>query len=171
MNCLPRNGDALLRMRREGMRPEGVTLISLIGNLPYSNFTLYADPGVAYNWTPIAGLDVEIIASLTVPFRRVLVVLAAMAGSCPGHMSIGFTEGPRVECGQARYAPETLTPPTGRMEFDWYPMAIGRHRSSATIARRLWSEIGASIPAHFDAALHLIANQLSREIAHGADHS
>ncbi len=165
MNRLPRNGDALLRMRREGMRPEGVTLISLVGSLPHSNFTLYADPNptTPTDWTLIAGLEVDLVVDASVPFQTVLRHLTAIAAATPGHLVLSYREGPQIDCGQAR-----LTPQSGnQMVFDWFPMAVGpSHLSAASkVAKRIWSEIGSSLPDRFISALTQAARRKEREAA------
>jgi hypothetical protein len=166
MSGLPRNGDALLRMRREGMRPEGMTLISLIGDLPYTNFMLYADPASAIDWTPVAGLDVDLIVDTSISFATVLRQLANIAAATPEYLILSYREGPRIECGRARYVLETFNPNTGRMLFDWFPVAVGaaRHDVSRKIEQRLWSELGDRLPAPFDAALARISKNMEREV-------
>lgn len=172
MNRLPINGATLLDMRRRKQRPEGVTLISLVGFLsPYSNFQLCADAADVYDWTPIAGLEVEVIASKAVPFAALLRQLSAIALATPSHMALGFTEGPRIECGQARYSLQSINPNTGRMLFDWFPIAVTTARVGATpdfvdavkVEKRLWAELGNTIVIPFDAAEERIVNSMQKE--------
>ncbi len=171
MTRYPRNGEDLLRLRREGMRPDGVVLVSMVGSLPYANYTLYADGATPLNWSMLAGLDVDLIVSRSIPFRLVLRALAGLADACPTRITLSFTDGPCVECGQSRYAPMSIQPPTGRMMFDWCPLAVSREPQSVALERRLRRELGNSIPAHFDAAMSRAAEQLNKEIARGVHHS
>jgi hypothetical protein len=174
MNRLPINGATLLDMRKRKERPAGVTLISLVGFLsPYSNFQLCAEPDDVYDWSPIAGLEVEVIASKTVPFASLLRQLSAIGLATPAHMALGFTEGPRVDCGEARYALQTVNPNTGRMLFDWFPMAVTTERFSANAAfadamkieKRLWAELGNSISIPFNTAEERIVKRMKKDAA------
>jgi hypothetical protein len=172
MNRLPVNGATLLDMRKRKERPAGVTLISLVGFLsPYSNFQLCADPADVYDWTPVAGLEVEVIANKSVPFAALMRQLSAIALATPSHMSLGFTEGPRIDCGEARYALQSINPNTGRMLFDWFPMAVTTARVGANpdlidamkVEKRLWSELGNSIAIPFDSAEERIVKTMTKE--------
>jgi hypothetical protein len=148
MNRLPINGPALLAMRQNLKRPDGVVLASLCGYLErFSNFQLLANPAVNHDWQVITGLEVEVIASRAVPFADVLRHLDAIARATPAHLTLGFLEGPQIECGQARYALHTINPNTGRMLFDWYPLAIGpaHFKEARMIERRMRAELGLSL--------------------------
>lgn len=174
MNRLPINGQTLLDMRHRKQRPQGVTLISLVGFLsPYSNFQLCADPEDVYDWTPVAGLEVEVIASKSVPFAALMRQLSAIALATPAHMALGFTEGPRIDCGEARYSLQSVNPNTGRMLFDWFPMAVTNERFGASqafadavkVSKRLWAELGNTIAIPFDAAEERIVNRMKKDAA------
>lgn len=167
----PRNGEDLLRLRREGMRPDGVVLVSMVGSLPHANYTLYADATTPCDWSMLAGLDVDLIVSRSIPFRLVLRALAALADACPAQMAISYIEGPCVDCGQARYVPLSVQPLAGRMMFDWYPLAVGRDAQGIALERSLWRELGNGIPTHSDTAIYCAAEQLDKEIARGIHHS
>ena len=117
----PRNGENLLRMRRNGLRPDGLTLVSLVGSLDYDNYTLYRDPGTVCDWSMLAGLDIELVASTAVPLADVLRALAEIATAVPGSISLYYLEGARVDCGRSRFILESLNPKVGRMQFDWWP--------------------------------------------------
>ena len=167
MNRLPVNGQTLLNMRRQGMRPDGVTLVSLVGFLPYSNFQLCADPADVYDWTPLAGLEVEVMVDAKVPFASVLRQLAAIAQATPDHLVLGYREGPRIDCGNARYSLQTVNPNTGRMLFDWFPIAVGpaNYADAVQIEKKLWSELGNALPIPFDVAEQRIVTRMSKEAA------
>jgi hypothetical protein len=167
MNRLPINGQRLLDMRKRKERPEGVTLISFVGFLPYSNFQLCGNPTEAFDWTPIAGLEVEVMVSHAVPFSAVLRQLGAIAAAAPDHIVLSYVEGPRVECGQARYSLQTVNPNTGRMLFDWFPMAVGvpYYADALKLEKRLWRELGDTLPIPFDAAERRIVTRMQKEAA------
>ncbi|MDR5743280.1 histidine ammonia-lyase [Caballeronia sp. LZ029] len=167
MNRLPINGQRLLDMRRRKQRPAGVTLISFVGWLPYSNFQLSANPTDSVDWTPIAGLEIDVMVSRAMPFSAVVRQLGAIALAAPDHMVLSYVEGPRVDCGQARYSLQTFNPNTGRMLFDWFPMAVGvPHIADAIkLERRLWHELGRSLPIPFDDAERRILTRMKKEAA------
>jgi hypothetical protein len=170
MSRLPRNGENLLNMRREGNKPEGVTLVSFVGSLPHSNFTVYAEPGDACDWTPLAGLEIEVLVNASMPMPTVLRQLSAIASAAPEHMVLTYVEGPRIDCGQARYSLQAFNPNTGRMLFDWFPMAIGpSHLADASkIEKRLWRALDNEIPIPFDASEKRLVNRMNKELGRGA---
>lgn len=171
MNRLPLNGQTLLDMRKNRKKPEGVTLISFVGfKRELRNFQLAAEIDDLYDWTPIAGLDVEVLVGASIPFASVLRQLNAIAAAAPGHMSLGFVEGPRIDCGQSRYSLQSVNPNTGRMLFDWFPMAVTESRVGADdafrdavkVEKRLWAELGNSISIPFDEAEKRLINRLDK---------
>jgi hypothetical protein len=52
------NGRALLDLRKQKKVPAGLILVSFVGTLPVSNFTLYATPGRTYDWRVVKELRV-----------------------------------------------------------------------------------------------------------------
>lgn len=169
---LPRNGDDLLRMRREGWRPDGLLVVSLVGSLHYGNYTLYCDVGKHYDWSTLAALDVELVASMRVPFGAVLQALAGIAAATPATLSLGYIEGARVDCGRSRYALESIRPMSCRMHFDWCPLsAETASPQSAALARRLWQELGRTLPSPYDSALARLQPTLEKELHRGTDDS
>lgn len=170
MSRLPRNGENLLVMRREGNKPEGVTLVSFVGSLPHSNFTVYAEPDHVCDWKPLAGLEVDVIVNGVIPMTTVMRQLSAIASSAPEHMVLSFLEGPRVDCGQARYSLQAFNPNTGGMLFDWFPMAIGplHFADALKIEKRLWRALDNEIPIPFDAFEKRLVNRMNKELGRGA---
>lgn len=165
MTRYPRNGENLLRLRSKGMRPAGLVLVSLIGTLRETNYTVYAAPDERYDWAMMAALDVELVVSRAVPFRAVLHALADLAQACPAHLTLCYAEGARVECGRSRYAPHAINPVAGRITFDWFPSAVNPCRESHLLEQRLWRELGAGLPVPYDAAMHRASELLAREVA------
>lgn len=168
----PRNGENLLRMRREGWRPDSLLLVSLVGALSYRNFTLYCNAGIPCDWSMLAALDAELIVSTRVPFDTVLRTLADIAAAVPATLALGFIEGPRIDCGRSRYVLESIRPISGRMMFDWSPLtALTVSPGSTRIAQRLWRELGSTIPVPYDAALERLQPMLEKELHCGTDDS
>ena len=176
MKRLPRNGENLLRMRRNGLRPDELVLASLVGSLGYCNYTLYSDPGMVCDWSMLAGLEVELVASTAVPLAAVLRALADIASSVPASMSLAYLEGARVDCGRSRFIHESINPNAGRMVFDWWPLQANDPTKILTpdsthLAQRLWRELGGALPAPCDAALHRLKLMVEKEVRRGRNNS
>jgi hypothetical protein len=170
MTRLAGNGAALLTMRRGGLRPAGVVLVSLIGGLRFDNFTLYARPRQADDWSPLADLDVEVFANMRVPFADVLATLAGIARAVPRSLALSFIEGPGVDCGCSAYLLESLRPCVGRPLFNWMPIGCApSHRAaSARLAKRLWREVGGALPDPYGQMLDRLPPLLEQEARCGA---
>lgn len=151
MSRLPSNAAALVAMRRAGRKPALPVLISLIGALEFSNTTLSAYAGQVCDWRPIAALDVEVFASTGIPFGDLLPTLADIASAVPKSLVLTFREGPRVHCGEMRTITDFAL-------FDWFPMAIGpsHYPAARLIEKRLWQELGATVPIPYDEACDLV---------------
>lgn len=151
MTPMARNAQGLIDLRMRGVRPELPILVSLVGPLEFVNLTLIADPKGRYDWRVIGGLEVEIIASVEVPFPRLLQALADIAAGVPRRMVLTFREGPRVDLGEWRQI-------TDFRVFDWCPMALGGPcwNDARALASRIFAELGKSIPTPYDEACTLV---------------
>lgn len=174
MSRLPVNGATLLDMRKRKQKPEGVTLISFIGfQRDLRNFQLCAEADDQYDWTPVAGLEVEVLVDKSVPFASVLRQLNQIAAATPAHMDLAFVEGPRIACGDARYSLQSVNPNAGRMLFDWFPMALttalvgadDAFRDAVKITKRLWDELGNTLAIPFDENEKRIVSRMNKELA------
>ncbi|WP_186092298.1 histidine ammonia-lyase [Burkholderia gladioli] len=150
MSRFPINSDALVAMRRVRRVPAGPVLVSLIGDLEWTNLTLHASVSERYDWRPIAALDVEVFASASIAFGPLLRTLADMAEVVPKRMVLTYREGPRVELGEWRCI-------TDFRLFDWCPMALGGPRwdDARALARSIFAELGKTIPTPCDEAFNL----------------
>lgn len=160
MDRYPRNAGVLVDMRKGKSVPELPVLISFVGALPaYTNVTLQADAGEPYDWRLVRGLNLEVFASSQTPFAELLRSLADIAAVVPQSMVLSFVEGPRIHCGEWRQI-------TDFRLFDWFPMAIGpsSYLEGAMIARRIFGELGKSIPIPYDEACELFV-QVAQENA------
>lgn len=153
-------------MRTAGEVPALPVLISLIGPLEFTNLTLHADAGTEYDWHLIAALKVEVFASASTPFRKLLSLLAGIAAAVPKHMVLTFIEGPRIDCGDMRTVTDFAL-------FDWFPMVITptcaapeRHirawNEGKVIEKKLWHELGRALPIPYDKAMDLVV-QIAQE--------
>lgn len=149
-----------MRSREEPEVPELPVLISLIGTLDFNNLTLYADAGKAYDWHLVAALEVEIFASASTPFRKLLATLAGIAAGVPKHMVLAFEDGPRIDCGDMRTVTDFAV-------FDWFPMVVmpiglspANHikawNDGKAIEKKLWHELGRALPIPYDKAMELV---------------
>lgn len=148
---LPRNGQALVDLRMRRMVPDLPVLISLVGPLEFNNVTLLSDAGVGYDWRAISALEIEVFTNVSIPFAKVLRTLADLAAAVPDRMVLTFVDGPRIDCGELRRVTDFAL-------FDWFPMAVGPkfYLEGTKVARRLWSELGRSLPIPYDEALNLV---------------
>lgn len=162
MSQLPRNAESLVAMRtsEKPTVPELPVLISLVGSLGFNNLTLYANAGNAYDWHPIAGLEVEVFASAATPFSDLLSLLAAIAAAVPKRMVLTFIDGPRIDCGEMRTITDFAV-------FDWFPMTItpinaapsehiGAWNSGRIIEQKLWKALGKELPIPYEKAMDLV---------------
>lgn len=152
----PLNASSLIAMREVRRVPELPVLVSLVGPLDFTNLTLHADAGETMDWHCLQALQVEVFASVDVPFAKVIRTLVDIAAVVPDRMVLAFTEGLRVECGESR----RIYDDAGEFElFDWFPMAVGPNAyvSSQIIEKKLWKAIASQeIPTPFDRARELV---------------
>jgi hypothetical protein len=158
VNPIPKNGEALITMRKRNSIPALPILVSFIGPLDsFTNTVLEADASKSYEWRLLSAMEVEIFVSTEVPFVDVLRQLADIAAVVPARIILTFLEGPekiegpRIECGEWRQV-------TDFKLFDWFPIAVGPHGwpDSVNIVRRLFSELGKSLPIPYDEAHDLV---------------
>jgi len=55
---LPQNAVPIMQARMKGLRPAGLVIISLCGPVPTQQPLVLAEPGAAYDWRWVRGLDV-----------------------------------------------------------------------------------------------------------------
>lgn len=167
MSDFPKNAEALLNLRKNGVKPELPVLISLIGLLDFNNLALQADANLDYDWTLIAGLDIDVMADRTVPFGRVLATLAALSLAVPRQMVLSYREGAQVDCGQWRIAGE-------QTYFDWFPIALSPRRAKPTVhvhhylegkklERALWDQLGKELPIAWDLEMDTVVKRITEE--------
>lgn len=152
MSQIPKNGDALIAMRKRDSIPALPILVSFIGPLEsFTNTVLEADASKSYDWRLVSALEVEMFVSREIAFADVLRHLAAIAAVVPSRIILTYAEGPRIECGEWRQV-------TDFKLFDWFPIAIGPDGwpDAVHIVRKLFSELGKSLPIPYDDAHDLV---------------
>lgn len=147
----PRNAAQLIAMRKSGHVPALPVLVTLAGSLSWANVTLLATVGERYDWRPISALDIEVFASASTGFHDLLAMLADVAAAVPKTMVLTFVEGPRIHCGEMRALMDFAL-------FDWLPTSLGpgHYAEARKIEKRIWAELGRSIPTPFDEACELV---------------
>jgi hypothetical protein len=55
---LPKKAEAIVQARMKGLRPAGLVIVSLCGRVLTQQPLVLAEPGVAYEWRWVRGLDV-----------------------------------------------------------------------------------------------------------------
>jgi hypothetical protein len=163
MSQLARNAAGLAELRTNGFKPDLPILVSFVGDLPHTNTILHAKAGERYDWRCLAGLEVEVFVNRSVGFAAVIEALADIAACVPAHMTLTYTEGPRIECGEWRVIDDFAL-------FDWLPMVVGptSYAEASLIRKRLNSELGKAIPLPYEQALPLFL-QAQREANNGED--
>jgi hypothetical protein len=160
VNPIPLNAKGLLDMRANHRVPELPVLISLTGQLDFTNHTLHAEAGVSYDWRAIAALEVEVFASFAVPWPRLLRTLGEIAAVVPKRMVLTFAEGACIDCGEMRTVTDFAL-------FDWFPMVVTPTRAAPAdharawndgqaVARKLWQALGDTLPIPYDKAMDLV---------------
>ena len=160
MNPVPLNARGLIDFRVNGRVPELPVLVSLVGPLEFTNLTLHAEAGAAYDWRAISALEIEVFASLEVPWPKVIRTLSDIAAAVPKRMVLTFAEGACVDCGEMRAVTDFAV-------FDWFPMVVTPTRAAPAdhirawtdgqaIARKLWQAQGDTIPVPYDKAMDLV---------------
>jgi hypothetical protein len=166
MTPIPRNCEQLIAMRKAKSVPALPVLISLVGPLEFTNLTLLANAGTRYEWRAVSALDLEVFASVATPFRQLIEVLVDVAAAVPKRLILTFIEGPRIDCGEMRTNTDFAL-------FDWFPMVVmpvraapERHikawNDGKALERKLWAELGKSIPIPYDNAVDLVV-QIAKE--------
>jgi hypothetical protein len=128
---------------------------------------LQADANLDYDWTLIAGLEVDLMADRSVSFGRVLDTLAALADAVPRQMVLSYRGGAQVDCGQWRIA-------GAQTYFDWFPIALSPRRAKPTVhvhhylegkklEHALWAEMGKRLPIPWDLEMDRIAQKIAGE--------
>ena len=52
------NAQPILAARLRGFKPDEMVMVSLVGRIKSGNQTVYADPGLDYEWRWVRGLDI-----------------------------------------------------------------------------------------------------------------
>lgn len=52
------NAQPILSARLRGFKPDEMVMVSLIGKIRSTNQTVYAEPGIEYDWRWVRGLDI-----------------------------------------------------------------------------------------------------------------
>jgi hypothetical protein len=96
MGIIAPNAQAILDVRRKGLKPAELILVSMIGRLNEPNHTVYASSSKQYDWMWARGLQVCIYATAGIQWRGVARDLASAKPSWLGLWDADLHEGTDV---------------------------------------------------------------------------
>lgn len=73
---LPKNAESIVQMRRKGMKPDDLVIVSLVGSLPETNHVVIAD-GPEYDWRWCRGLKICIFGKVGTSNRQTAIAIGA----------------------------------------------------------------------------------------------
>lgn len=85
MPPLPQYAAPILEARMKGLRPAGMVIVSMTGPIWTENPFVRAEPGIAYDWRWVRGLDVCLYVR---DGDNWAVILKAIALARPAHLSL-----------------------------------------------------------------------------------
>lgn len=124
------NARDLLEMRRQGLKPERPVNVSLMGQIPDGNLTLYVRetmPADRLEWRMLVNLDVIVWADTGTPFDRVMATVWAIAKTRPAGLQLCFLHRDAwhlIDCGSGYHLPK-VSDVQALHEFRWQPLNFG----------------------------------------------
>ena len=91
-STLPYGAAEILALRKSGKRPADMVLVSLVGPLREINPVVIARPEKPYDWRFLAGLEVLIVAAMSVPSEQVNRVSEALLVVWPDYLGLWFAD-------------------------------------------------------------------------------
>jgi len=91
-NALPYGAAEILALRKSGKRPADMVLVSLVGPLHEVNPVVIVRPEKFYDWRFLAGLEVLVVADMSVPAEQVNRVSAALLEARPDFLGLWFAD-------------------------------------------------------------------------------
>lgn len=82
---IPNGAQEIIAVRKKGMKPAELIIVSLIGKLDELNHTIYANPGANYDWRWSVGLKIVLFTKPGVDCKP---ILKAIARSKPEWLAI-----------------------------------------------------------------------------------
>lgn len=91
-NALPYGAAEILALRKSGQRPADMVLVSLVGPLHEINPVVIARSEKPYDWRFLTGLEVLIVAAMSMPAEQVNRVSAALLETRPDFLGLWFAD-------------------------------------------------------------------------------
>lgn len=92
MNQLPYGGKEIAAIRANRQKPADMVLVSLIGPLREINPTIIANPERAYDWRFLTGLEVLIVAAMSIPAEQINRVKDSILNISPEYLGVWFSD-------------------------------------------------------------------------------
>ena len=89
---LPYGGREIVEIRSKRQKPADMVLVSLVGSLREINPLVIARPEKTYDWRFLAGLEVMIVAKMSVPAEQINRVKKALLAVNPEYLGIWFAD-------------------------------------------------------------------------------
>lgn len=124
------NARDLLDMRMHGLKPERPVNVSLMGQIPDGNLTLYVRetmPIDRLDWRMLVNLDVIVWADSGIPFDRVIGTVWAIAKVRPTALQLCFLHRDAwhlIDCGSGYHMNPVADVPAVH-SFHWQPINVG----------------------------------------------
>ena len=91
-NQLPYGGREIAAIRANRQKPADMVLVSLIGPLREINPTIIANPERAYDWRFLTGLEVLIVAAMSIPAEQINRVKDSILKINPEYLGVWFSD-------------------------------------------------------------------------------
>ena len=89
---LPYGGREIAEIRAKRQKPADMVLVSLVGGIRAVNPLVIARPERTYDWRFLAGLEVMIVASMSIPAEQINRVKKAILAVKPEYLGIWFAD-------------------------------------------------------------------------------
>jgi hypothetical protein len=127
---IPNGARAVVDARNNGMKPDELLIVSLIGRVNEQNHTIYANSGKTYDWGWLRGLKVCVYTDARSDWRP---VLKAIADHKPAYLALWDAD--RREGAQVFYLPHIgdINKPQKdwRWKLDFLPWEPSQNREFA----------------------------------------
>lgn len=89
---LPYGGREIAEIRAKRQKPADMVLVSLIGPLKELNPIVIAKPDRRYDWRFLTGLEVMIVASMSIPAEQINRAKNALLAINPDYLGVWFSD-------------------------------------------------------------------------------
>lgn len=115
MGMIPNGAQRIIDVRKKGMRPAEMVLVSLIGRINELNPTVYASAKKDYDWSWLRGLQVCIYTTPEADWRSVARSIASQKPSF-----LGLWDADRREGADVYFLPNVADIEKPKSEWRWH---------------------------------------------------